>query len=254
MIFFGINFTFQDIALIAVVSAQATILAYLHNPKWKALLLTIPLPGTFAILSVAQPVDITNVTGLVLLLAYAHGVRLLNWHCKIPVVPAIAISAAAYCALGVMLAGILPATGTAFWLACAFVMAVAFLFDRALPPRDEPGHRSKLPVGLKLLVIVAVITFLIAIKKQLGGFMTVFPMVGLIACYECRHSLWTVCRQIPIMIFAVLAMFMAMRLAQPYLGYAWALVPGWIAFLAVLAVIHPLGELIRIETEEKSLP
>lgn len=252
---FGINFTPQDLTLIAVVSAQSTVLAYLHSPKWKALLLTIPLPGTFAILSVAQPVDITNVTGLVLLLVYTHGVRILNWHLKVPVVLAIVVSAAAYCAIGVLLADVLPGTETAFWLACAFVMAVAFLFDRALPPRAEPGHRSRLPVGLKLLVIVAVITFLIAIKKQLGGFMTVFPMVGLIACYECRHSLWTICRQIPIMIFAVLAMFMAMRLAQPYLGYAWALLPGWIAFLAVLAAIHPLGELIKVEAqEENSLP
>lgn len=252
MSFFGVNFTFQDIALIAVVSAQSTVLAYLHNPKWKAFLLTIPLPGTFAILSVGQPIDITNIAGLVLLLFYTHGVRILNWRFKIPIVFAIAISAVAYCLIGVFLAKILPRTEMAFWVMSAFVLVMALLFDRLLPPRNEPGHRSQLPVGLKLLIIVSVITGLILIKKQLTGFMTVFPMVGLIACYECRHSLWTICRQIPVAMIAVLPMFLIMRLTQPFLGYAWSLVPGWIVFLAVLAFINPLGKL-NIEQQEATV-
>ena len=250
MSFFGLNFTFQDIALIAVVSAQSTVLAYLHNPKWKAFLLLIPLPGTFAILSVAQPIDITNVAGLLLLLFYMHGVRILNWRFKIPIVFAIAISAVAYCVIGVLLAKILPKTEVAFWVTSAFVLAMALLFGRLMPPREEPGHRSQLPVGLKLLIIISVITGLIVIKKQLTGFMTVFPMVGLIACYECRHSLWTICRQISVALIAVLPMFMIMRLTQPFLGYAWALVPGWIVFWAIIIFINPLGKLSAIEEEK----
>lgn len=250
MSFFGINFIFQDIALIAVVSAQSTVLAYLHDPKWKAFLLTIPLPGTFAILSVGRPIDITNIAGLVLLLFYTHGVRILNWRFKIPIVFAIAISAAAYCLIGVFLAEILPKTEMAFWAMSVFVLVMALLFDRLLPPRNEPGHRSQLPVGMKLLIIIAVITGLIVIKKQLTGFMTVFPMVGLIAGYECRHSLWTVCRQIPIAMLAILPMFAIMRLTQPFLGYVWSLAPGWIVFLAVLAFINPLDKLNIKQQEE----
>jgi len=104
---FGIGFNFWDIALIAVVFAQSTLLAYLHRPRWKALLLNLPLPFTFATLSVGRPVDTTNVAGLIMLLFYAHGVRILNWRFKIPIVPAIAVSAFGYCVLGTVLAGIL---------------------------------------------------------------------------------------------------------------------------------------------------
>lgn len=252
MNFFGVNFTIQDIVLVAVVSAQSTLLAYLHNPKWKAFLLTIPLPCTFAILSVGRPIDVTNITGLLLLLFYTHGVRILNWQFKIPIVFAIAISAVAYCFIGTVLAEILPETEAAFWVMSAFVLAIALLFDWILPPRDEPGHRSQLPVGLKLLIIVSVIVGLIVIKNRLVGFMTVFPMVGLIAGYECRHSLWTVCRQIPVAMITILPMFLIMRLTQPFLGYGWALVPGWIVFLAVLILINPLDKLnIKKQTREE---
>jgi len=253
MNFFGAIFNFQDITLIAVVAAQSTLLAYLHNPKWKAFLLTIPLPSTFAILSVGRPIDITNITGLLLLFFYTHGVRILNWRFKIPIVPAIAVSAMAYCFIGAFLAKILPETETAFWAMSAFVLAIALLFDWILPPRNEPGHRSQLPVGVKLLIIVSVMVGLIVIKKQLTGFMTVFPMVGIIAGYECRHSLWTVCRQIPVAMISILPMFLIMRLTQPFLGYAWSLVPGWIVFLAVLILINPLDKLNIKKQQEKTV-
>jgi len=233
----GIEFSSWDIVLIAVVSAQSTLLAYLHSPRWKALLLNLPLPFTVAVLSVGQPIDVTNIAGFLLLFVYTHSVRILNWRFGIPVVAAIVISALGYCVLGTALSAILPKTETAFWVACAVVLATAILFNRKLLPRDEPGHRSSLPVGVKLVVIVCVITTLVVLKKHLQGFMTMFPMVGLAACYEGRHCLWTICRQIPIVMMTMLPMVIVIRLAQPYLGYAWSLAPGWLVFLAALALI-----------------
>ena len=233
----GIEFNSWDIVLITVVSAQSTLLAYLHSPRWKALLLNLPLPFTVAVLSVGQPVDVTNIAGFLLLFIYTHSVRILNWRFGIPIIAAIVISAAAYCALGTVLSAILPKTATAFWMVCAIVLATAVFFNRKLSPRDEPGHRSSLPVGVKFVVIVCVITVLVVMKKHLQGFMTMFPMVGLTACYEGRHCLWTICRQIPIVMMTMLPMVIVIRLAQPYLGYAWSLAPGWLVFLAALALI-----------------
>lgn len=233
----GIEFNSWDIVLIAVVSAQSTLLAYLHSPKLKALLLNLPLPFTVAVLSVGQPIDTTNIAGFLLLFVYTHSVRILNWHFGIPVVAAIVMSAAGYCLLGTGLSAVLPKTETAFWTACAVVLATAFFFHVKLSARDEPGHRSSLPVGVKFAVIVCVITALVIMKKNLQGFMTMFPMVGLAACYEGRHCLWTICRQIPIIMMTMLPMVIVIRLAQPHLGYAWALAPGWLVFLAALALV-----------------
>lgn len=231
---FGIGFNFWDIALIAVVAAQSTLLAYLHSPKLKALLLSLPLPFTVAVLSVGQPIDITNIAGFLLLFIYTHSVRILNWRFGVPVVAAIVMSALGYCVLGTALNAILPRTEAAFWTMCAVVLATALFFHWKLLPRDEPGHRSSLPAGVKLIVIVCVITILVVIKKHLQGFMTIFPMVGLVACYEGRHCLWTICHQIPIVMLTMLPMVIVIRLAQPYLGYAWALLPGWFVFIMLL--------------------
>lgn len=234
MMFFGIEFNFWDILLIAVVAAQSTLLAYLHSPKLKALLLSLPLPFTVAVLSVGQPIDITNIAGFLLLFAYTHSVRILNWRFGVPVVAAIVLSALGYCVLGTALNALLPKTEAVFWIMCAVVLATAVFFHWKLLPRDEPGHRSSLPIGIKLIVIVCVITILVVMKKHLQGFMTIFPMVGLVACYEGRHCLWTICRQIPIVMLTMLPMVIVIRLVQPYIGYAWALLPGWFVFLMLL--------------------
>jgi len=37
-----------DLVLLAVVSLQATLLAYLPHPKWKALIMPLPIPFTLA--------------------------------------------------------------------------------------------------------------------------------------------------------------------------------------------------------------
>ena len=67
-----------DLVLVVVVSIQATILAYLHHPLWKGFMLLLPMPFTVAFLALGRPVDATNILGLVTLLIYTHGVRLLH--------------------------------------------------------------------------------------------------------------------------------------------------------------------------------
>lgn len=227
-------FTGWDWALMAVVSAMATALAYQRHPKWKALILSLPLPFSLAFLSVDQPVDATNVMGLLLLLAFVHGVRLFYRRWGWPIAAAIAVAVALYCGLAIGLARILPKTAGAFWSAAAGVGAVAVAFNWLMPHRPEPGHRTSLPVWIKLPIVIGVVVFIIIAKKQLQGFMTAFPMVTVIGLYEARHCLWTICRQVPLMLLMMLPMMATIWLVQPWIGYRWALIPGWIVFLAIL--------------------
>jgi len=64
-----------DIALVAVVSGQCTLIAYLHAPRATAFMLTLPIPFTLATLALGEPVDVTHAAGLVLFLGYANAVR-----------------------------------------------------------------------------------------------------------------------------------------------------------------------------------
>ena len=230
----SLHFSPWDLALIVGVSLHATTIAYLHEPRWKALVLTLPVPFTLASQSVGLRVDATNVAALVLLMGYTCGVYLLHARWRAPIVPAVVLCAAGYCGLAALVAPHLPRSEAAFWALAATVFVAAVAAYRAMPLREEPGHRSPLPVYLKLPIIAGVIFILVIIKQHLHGFMTLFPMVGVVACYEGRHCLWTLCRQIPVLAMTLLPMMATMRLIYPVAGIGWALAAGWCVFLAVL--------------------
>lgn len=230
-------FTPYDILLVIVVSLQATTMAYLHHPMWKAFVYTLPLPFTFATLALGQPIDATNVLGMVLMLVFMNGVRVMHRRFQVPIFLAIAVGATLYCLVGWVTSEHVPRTDRAFWLAGVGTLLLARVLLRLQPYREEPGHRSPLPVWVKLPMISVVIIFLVLLKNQLHGFMTMFPMVGVIAAYEARHSLYTICRQIPILMFAMMALMMVCRLTQDELGLKLALAIGFLAYLSILLPI-----------------
>jgi len=223
-----------DILLLAGVSIQATAIAYIYHPKWKALLYSVPIPFTLATLSLGTGIGVTNVTGLLLLLGYGHGVRLLHQRLGVSIVLSIVAAAVSYCGAATALVSVLPQTETAFWAACAIAMALGFVFFLAVPYRGEPGHRTPLPVWVKLPVVTLVILSLIAMKQMLQGFMTMFPMVGVVAAYEKRYSLWTFARQVPVLMMSCVPLMAVSRLTQPHVGLAGSLLLGWVVYLGTL--------------------
>ncbi len=227
-----------DLLLVVMVSVMATAVAYLPQPRHKALLLSLPIPFTLAVLAVGRPLDATNVYALILLLGFTHGVRCLHAIIKMPIVASIGLAAGAYLLAGILLRRLLPSDDTTFWTAAAITLTLALVLFVLTPSRTEPGHRSPLPPILKIPIIVAVVLLLVILKRQLGGFMTMFPMVGIIAAYEARHCLWTISRQIPVVILSATPMMIAIRLAQPVFGLGPALAIGWAVLLLLLWPLH----------------
>ncbi len=225
-----------DLALLVVVTIMGTLLAYVTDPKWKAFLLGLPIPFTIANLSLAQPVGPSHVLGMVVLLLFTNLVRWLHYNAKVAIVPAIALSVAVYIAVGSLLNAVIPKGTLVFWVVCALTLAAGALLLALLPHRRETAHRSPLPVPVKIAAIAGVVAVIVALKQVLGGFMTMFPMVGTIAAYEARHSLWTIGRQIPILIVTAGPMMAVMWAAQHFLAASipLSLAAGWVAFLAVM--------------------
>lgn len=236
-----------DMTLVVAVSIQATALAYLYRPKWKAFVLNLPIPFTIASMAIKRPIDATNVLGLILLLIFTHGVRLLHSKLRLKIIPSITLSALVYCLVGWLVAGFIPTNGPAFWLSCLAVLGLAVIILKISPDRPERGHKTDLPVWIKLPMIIAVVTFLITIKKELLGFTTSFPMVGVLAAYEARHSLWTISRQIPVLMLMVIPMMMVCRLCQDHFGLGTALAMGWVLFLPLLFLGMRYNQLISSE-------
>ncbi len=231
-----LHITLWDVLLLLAVSGMGIILASLHDPRWKALMLSLPIPFTISFLAVGRPVDATNVAALSLLLAYTFGVYALHIRLRMPIVPAIVAAAVGYCVAGGVLAQIIPRSAGAFWVTCAATVALAAVLHLRLPVIEEPGYRNPLPLPAKCAAVSGVVTLLVLIKQIIQGFMTVFPMVGVIASYEARHSLWTNCRQIPIIMLTLTPMMVAIYLAQG--PWRWpvggALALGWAVLFATL--------------------
>ncbi len=230
-----------DLLLVLAVSLQATFLAYVRDPRWKAFILSMPVPFTIACLTVQQAtgktVGASNVAGLVLLLGFTHGVRLLYYRLKTPIIPAIMLAAVGYGVIGWLLAPRLPQGEGAFWAFAVGVMLIGGVVLKLMPSRREQGQRSSLPLWLKLPIIAAVVITLVLLKKGLQGFITVFPMVTVIAAYEARKCLWTISRQIPILMLIVTPMMMVCRLLQTRYSLGLGLLAGWAVLLSLLIPI-----------------
>lgn len=222
--------------LLLTVVLQSSAIAYIYHPKWKALIASLPAPFTMAALAVGQPINAVNVTGMALILMFFHGMRILHQNRRWPIVPAIIIMTLAYCLIAMALVRVIPTSGAAFWISLCLLLPLVFWVQSRLPHQDEPGYRTALPLWIKLPIIMAVILIILVLKKQLQGFMTVFPMVSVIAVYEVRHSLRTMCRQMPIAIVTMMTMFVIIRLAEPWIGLRWAMLPCWIACMLLLTL------------------
>lgn len=221
-----------DFALLGVVTLQVAAIAYLPRPRWKALALSLPFPFTTIALSQAKPIDATHLLALAVLLLYFHGIRLL--HQRLPIVPALALGLAGYIGLSHLLLQAVPITPISFWLSAAGVAVLALLLYLVQSPRPEPDHRTPLPFYLKLPAIGLVVALLLLVKETLQGFATLFPIIGVVGSYEARKSLWAICRQVPILVLGMSAMLAAAYLVQDSLGLAYALLVGWIVYLAIL--------------------
>jgi hypothetical protein len=219
-----------DILLVAVVSLQATALAYLRAPRWKALAFTFPFPFTILALSMDRPLGAAHMLALSLVFVFIHCVRLVHQRAKVPILPAIALGVLVYASLGWFGARWLPDTATAFWAASALVIGFGAIAYLKIPGRTEPGHRTLLPLWKKLPLIVLTVFFLVQLKPILQGFATLFPMIGILVSYEARHSLWTIGRQMPVLILTMGPLMVTVYLLQSRLGLAC----GWVVFLAIL--------------------
>jgi hypothetical protein len=240
-----IHFTEWDWALMGVVTAMSSLLAWLKSPAWKAFMLSLPLPFSCATLSLGRGVDVANVAGLIVLLLFTHGVRILYYRLKWPIVPVIAGCAIGYCLLAGALNRVLPRAEPVFWALALLVFAIGVAAFRFSPVVPEPNYRSSLPFWIKVPIIALVVVLLVAIKQKIGGFMTTFPMVGVISAYEARNSLYSVSRQIALCVFGMAVMMAVIHAAQGLLaprfpglpGLGLAIAMGWVVYLGLLAAL-----------------
>jgi hypothetical protein len=251
---------FWDVVLLVVVTLQATVHAYVPDAQWKAFIYLLPFPFTAAALALNRPIDTTNIWALLLLLFYTHGVRLLHINLRMPIRATIAVMLLGCAVLGLILAPALTflqnhySFPLVFWPSCAGILALSLVIQRAMPTRDEPAQRTPAPLWMKLPTIAVIIICLILMKKHLGGFITAFPMVGVIAAYEARGSLWTMSRQVSVLLPALAAMMITVQLAQSTLHWTLpaAIAAGWVIYMPLIFLCTPVLRARLLTRQERA--
>lgn len=224
-----------DVALVVAVTGMVSVMALLRAPRRKALVMAFPVPFTIACMAVGRPIDATHVAALSLLFAYTLAVHTLHRGCRVPLLPSIALAVTGFIGAATVLNRLLPRDDAAFWWAIAATLIVGAVLIRALPRRDEQGLRDEIPVHVKVPIALATTVGLVLLKQAIGGFMTLFPMVGVLASFENRRGLWSNVRQIPVVMVTMLPLMATSRLTEPAIGLAASLALGWIPFTIALA-------------------
>jgi hypothetical protein len=223
-----------DLILLLVVTTMVVTMSYLHSPLWKAVVLSLPIPFTVTYLSLGIPVDAPNVAGLFILLLYTYAVRFLHrvlrWH----IVLSIGVSALLYIVIGGFSAAIIPKTETSFLVSVLLALGVGIFLLVFVKDPYEPGHRTLLPIYLKIPLTLVMVGLLLSGKSFLQGTMTLFPMVGVFGAYESRLSLATNCRQIHRLMVAMIPLLCVLHYAQSFFGNALALAVGWILYISIM--------------------
>lgn len=230
-----------NLALIGVVMAMMTAMALLRDPRRKALVMTLPLPFTVASLTLGTPLDAAHVAALSLLFLYTLGVYVLHRRARLPLLISIALMAAAFIGSAAKLNTLLPRTEASFWAVCALTLVAGGLLLALLRRGRGTGRVSELPLALKLTVSFVVVVGLVLLKEAIGGFMTLFPMVGVLASYENRDGLWENVLQMPVVMVTLLPLMITSHLTLERIGLGASLALGWAPFTLAVVPFLVLG-------------
>jgi hypothetical protein len=220
-----------------VLTAFVISIAYVHGPRAKAFIYSLPVPFSCAYLATRLPIDATHITGLMFVVGY-------NWlvyglvRAKVPIAAAIALAAGGYFG-GAML--VRPAAAISLWWVAAVALGGWLLALATYRPRAEPGHRSRTAWWVKAPLIFAIAMAVYNATELLAGGVGLFPYAGVFASYESRHSLRTLAGQFTLNALGLLACLLTIHLAEGRLPAPWPLVLGWLPVLIWAAVVRAMN-------------
>jgi hypothetical protein len=230
--------TVPELVFAGVVTLQICLLAYTYRPAPKAFIASMPVPFTAAVLSTGQRIDFTHAAGMftlilfILLAIHLHRDRGLN----LPLAEGAAVLA--YCGIALVLNRAVPEGRASFFCFLVLSWAACLCLLKLLPPRAEPGHRSDLPLYLKVPVVAGLVLVMVGLKQHFSGFVAGFPYVTVFAVYEMRTCLRTLTRQMIRFVLCFNFMVLLLYLLQDRMRPALLFACGWAVFFAAMLPVR----------------
>ncbi len=236
--------TIDNLLSAGAISIIICLMVVLKVPKAQALVYSLPIPITIALIDTGTQVDSFSVIGIVLLGVFLLGMLLLHLQLGWNIVLADVFLAATY-----VLAAYLLSRYTSLNFAVAAVAYCALwlfimLKMRALKPLPPGPTNRRAPIWAKAILVFGMAYALLSLRRYFAAFVVTFPYSGVFAVYEGRRMLALLTATFFRNSLAILGLFAAVFTLRPYTVEWVALLIGWGAFVAVyglVAWLFPLG-------------
>jgi hypothetical protein len=237
----------MDPVLLNILSALSIgvmifIMSLLKSGYIKALVYSLPIPITLALVATGGTIDETNVTGLLLVCGFLWMVWALN-KAGINLYVADIVSAITYVGVGFIAVTYLAIS---FQLAVAIYAIVWGVFVwryKHVVQNSKVKNVRHLNPFVKLPIVSTIAYVLLNFKSFLAGVIVTFPFSGVFAVLESRNTLRTLAATFTRNSFAILIFFITIYLLSDQL-LAVRILVGWCVYLVALFAI---SKLIRYE-------
>lgn len=224
-----------------ILTAFVTTIAYIHTPRLKTLVFSMPIPFTCAYLASGLPIGPTHISGLVLVTFYHWIFYAIFRGLGGPLWLGIGTAVTAYLGTAFVVANYTSIPGVPFLWMCAGAFLLWVLGAWLYRPIHEPGHRGKTPWWIKSPIVFVIALVIFSLTSLLSGAVTTFPYAGVFTSYEMRHSPRTLAGQYTVNNLSFLLMFMTIWSLEGHAPAPLPLLGGWLVLLVSLTLIYKMG-------------
>lgn len=224
---------FLNIISAAAIGLIIFTMSLLKRGHLKALVYSLPIPITIALVATNGHVNETNVIGLIILCLFLWATY---WQVNrsVNIYLADILASIGYVAIGYIAISYIKAS----FLAASLVYLITWLLF-ILFYRHEAEKKTELPAKiqpiLKLPVVTLLAFVLLSLKSHLAGIVVTFPFSGVFAVVESRRTLRTLAAVFTRNSIAILALFLAMYYLDS-INFGLRILAGWLVYLGVLMI------------------
>ena len=224
-----------DIIFALVIGIVIAIIASVKSTRTKALIYSLPIPMTLALIATGGHVNTSHIIGLFLVTLFLWFVTYLKSK-GAHIVVADIIAAIAYIGAGYLM---ITYTHIPFFVAFAVYVILWLLFISFYREKKFKESRKKVAKVSPLIKfpIVSIVAFvLLNLKSLLSGVIVTFPFSGVFAVIETQNMLRTLSATFARNSLGMLTFFTTIYLADD-LGLVAKLIIGWAVYLVALKLI-----------------
>lgn len=231
-----------DLVYAVVIGCVIAYMAYIRNPKTKALVYSLPLPITVVLLASNLAVNASNIIGLALVIGflwltyYLHTIR--RWHilaadiCSVIMYVVIGYLAVKFISLGFFVT-------VGIYVICWLIYVLKYHHQ---PEQTTKSKSDALPPLAKGIGSAAIAFVILRLKEVLSGIVVTFPFSGVFAVIESQKSLKTQAHVVTRNSIAVLLLFVTLYVLPHTLPVLFRISAAWTIYLLALWIIYQVFE------------